>query len=276
MALNTYKPTSAGRRGLITVDRSHLHKGAPEKSLTTDMSKNAGRNNNGRITVRRQGGGHKQRYRMIDFKRSKVGVEATVERLEYDPNRNAFIALLTYADGEKSYILAPQRMEVGSKIIAGAEADIVPGNALPLKNIPVGTVVHNVELKPGKGGQMARSAGTYVQIIGRDGALTQLRMGSGELRAVSENCMATVGAVSNPDHMNTQIGKAGRNRWLGKRPKVRGVVMNPVDHPLGGGEGRTSGGRPPVSPWGKPEGVKTRNPRKNSGKLIIRSRHKRK
>ena len=274
MALNTYKPTSPGRRQLITVDKSELYKGAPEKSLVTTLKKSGGRNNNGRITVRRRGGGHKRKYRMIDFKRNKFDVAATVERLEYDPNRSAFIALITYTDGEKAYILAPQRLKAGDTVIASKSADIMPGNALPLKNIPVGTVVHNVELKPGKGGQMARSAGTYVQIIGRDGANTQLRLASGETRAVNEECMATVGAVSNQDHSNTQLGKAGRARWLGRRPKVRGVAMNPVDHPHGGGEGKTSGGRHPVTPWGKPtKGRKTRAPKKPSNKMIIRSRH---
>ena len=224
--------------------------------------------------MRRRGGGHKRKYRIIDFKRNKFDVAAKVERLEYDPNRNAFIALIQYTDGEKAYILAPQRVQPGDTVMAGTEVDIVPGNALPLKNIPVGTVIHNVEMKPGKGGQMARAAGTYVQIIGRDGMLTQLRLASGETRAVHEDCMATVGAVSNPEHNNTQLGKAGRSRWLGNRPKVRGVVMNPVDHPHGGGEGKTSGGRHPVTPWGKPtKGAKTRAPKKPSNKMIIRSRH---
>lgn len=274
MALNTYKPTSPGRRQLITVDTSHLYKGAPEKSLTEPLKKSGGRNSAGRITVRRRGGGAKRKYRMIDFKRTKFNVSATVERLEYDPNRSAFIALICYEDGEKAYILAPQRVKPGDTVAAGNDVDIVPGNALPLKHIPVGTVVHNVELKPGKGGQIARSAGTYVQIIGKDGAQAQLRLGSGELRTVHESCMATVGAVSNQDHANTQDGKAGRSRWKGKRPKVRGVAMNPVDHPHGGGEGKTSGGRHPVSPWGLPtKGKKTRAPKKPSNKAIIRTRH---
>lgn len=274
MALITYKPTSPSRRQLVTVDRSHLHKGAPEKSLVETLKKNGGRNNQGRITTRHQGGGHKRKYRMIDFKRRKFDVEATVERLEYDPNRTAFIALITYSDGEKSYILAPQRVKAGDKLMAGPNAEIVTGNALPLKNIPVGTVVHNVEMKPGKGGQMARSAGGYVQIIGKDGQNVQLRLASGEQRMVNEQCMATIGAVSNADHSNTNDGKAGRSRWKGVRPTVRGVVMNPVDHPHGGGEGKTSGGRHPVSPWGQPtKGKRTRNKKKPSNSMIIRSRH---
>ena len=274
MALTTYKPTSPGRRQLITVKTDHLHKGKPEKSLTEPLKKTGGRNNQGRTTVWHRGGGHKRKYRLIDFKRRKFDVEATVERLEYDPNRTAFIALITYTDGEKAYILAPQRVKEGDKIMAGAKAEIAPGNALPLKNIPVGTVVHNVELQPGRGGQLARSAGAYVQIIGRDGINTQIRLASGEQRLVNEECMATIGAVSNQDHSNTQMGKAGRKRWTGRRPTVRGVVMNPVDHPHGGGEGKTSGGRHPVTPWGKPtKGKKTRNPRKPSNSMIIRNRH---
>ncbi len=274
MALNTYKPTSPGRRQLVTVDKSHLHKGGPEKTLVESLNKKAGRNNTGRITVRRRGGGTRSKYRVIDFKRIKFDVPATVERLEYDPNRSAFIALIKYEDGELSYIIAPQRIKAGDKVVAGTKVDIVSGNALPLKHIPIGTVVHNVELKPGKGGQIARSAGTYVQIIGRDGDLTQLRLASGEQRSVLEECMATVGAVSNQDHGNTKLGKAGRARWMGRRPKVRGVVMNPVDHPHGGGEGKTSGGRHPVTPWGKPtKGHKTRSRKKSSNKFIIRTRH---
>ncbi len=274
MALKTYNPVTPSQRQLVTVDRSALHKGAPEKSLTDNLSRKAGRNNQGRISVRRRGGGHAHKYRIVDFKRQKQGMEATVERLEYDPNRTAFIALIEYTDGEKAYIIAPQKLQPGDKISAGPDADIKPGNALPLKNIPVGTVVHNVEMKAGKGAQMARSAGASVQIIGRDGALTQLRLASGEQRSVHESCMATVGVVSNSDHANTNTGKAGRNRWKGRRPKVRGVVMNPVDHPMGGGEGRTSGGRHPVTPWGKiTRGRKTRAPKKPSNKLIIRTRH---
>ncbi len=274
MALKTYNPTSPGRRQLITVDRSELHKGAPEKSLTMPLSGTGGRSNTGRTTNWNKGGGHKRRYRLVDFKRIKFGVPAKVERLEYDPNRSAFIALITYKDGEVSYILAPQKMKVGDMVMSGPQAEIIPGNALPLKNIPVGTVVHNVELKPGAGGKMARSAGSSIQLAGKDGAYVQLRMPSGELRRVHESCLATIGSVSNPDHMNTQIGKAGRSRWLGRRPTVRGVVMNPVDHPHGGGEGKTSGGRHPVTPWGKPtKGKKTRNLRKPSGKMIIRRRN---
>ena len=276
MALTQFKPTTPGRRGLILVDRSDLYKGKPEKSLTEGLRKKGGRNNNGRITARRRGGGHKQRYRVIDFKRQKLDVEATIERLEYDPNRTAFIALIKYDDGEVAYILAPQRVRAGDKVVASEQADIKPGNAMPMKNIPVGTIIHNVEMKVGKGGQMARSAGTYAQIIGKDQGYAQLRLSSGELRMVRAECMATIGAVSNPDQQNTKIGKAGRARWLGKRPSVRGVAMNPIDHPHGGGEGRTSGGRHPVTPWGKPtKGKKTRN-NKKTDKLIMRSRHVRK
>ncbi len=237
MALKTHNPTTPGRRGFVLVDRAELWKGKPEKSLTEGLRNKGGRNNNGRITARRQGGGHKRRYRIIDFKRLKHDVEATVLRLEYDPNRTAFIALIKYADGELSYILAPQRLREGDKIISGDTVDIKPGNAMPMQNIPVGTIIHNVEMKVGKGGQIARSAGTYAQIIGKDQGYAQLRLNSGELRMVRAECMATVGAVSNPDQQNIKLGKAGRKRWLGKRPSVRGVAMNPVDHPLGGGEG---------------------------------------
>lgn len=272
MALKTYKPTTPGQRQLVTVDRSELWKGKPEASLTEGLRKKGGRNNLGRITVRFRGGGHKRRYRLIDFKRNKFDVAATVLRLEYDPNRTAFIALIEYADGEKSYILAPQRLSVGDTVVAGEKVDIKPGNALPLKNIPVGTVVHNVELKQGKGGQIARSAGTYVQLVGKDQGYAQLRLSSGELRIVRGECMATIGAVSNPDQQNVSLGKAGRTRWLGFRPHVRGVAMNPIDHPHGGGEGRTSGGRHPVTPWGKPtKGKKTRSNKKTDG-LIMRRR----
>ena len=272
MALKNYKPTTPGRRQLVTVDRSELWKGKPESSLTEGLRKKGGRNNTGRITVRFRGGGHKRRYRMIDFKRNKFDVVATVERLEYDPNRTAFIALVRYEDGEKAYILAPQRLAVGDQVIAGEKVDIKPGNALPLKNIPVGTIVHNVELKVGKGGQMARSAGTFVQLVGKDQGYAQLRLSSGELRLVRGECMATIGAVSNPDQQNISLGKAGRMRWLGFRPHVRGVAMNPIDHPHGGGEGRTSGGRHPVTPWGKPtKGKKTRSNKKTDG-LIMRRR----
>jgi large subunit ribosomal protein L2 len=237
------------------------------------LTKSGGRNNTGRITARRIGGGHKRRYRLVDFKRRKFDVPAIIERLEYDPNRTAFIALVRYEDGEQAYILAPQRLKVGDSVIAGERVDVKPGNAMPLKNIPVGTIVHNVELKAGKGGQLARSAGTYVQLVGRDQGYAQLKLASGELRVVRGECLATIGAVSNPDQSNINLGKAGRNRWLGKRPSVRGVAMNPIDHPHGGGEGRTSGGRHPVTPWGKPtKGKKTRNNKKTDGQ-ILRRRH---
>jgi large subunit ribosomal protein L2 len=255
------------------VDRSELWKGKPVKSLTEGLTKSGGRNNTGRITARRIGGGHKRRYRLVDFKRRKFDVPAVIERLEYDPNRTAFIALVRYEDGEQAYILAPQRLKVGDTVIAGERVDVKPGNAMPLKNIPVGTIVHNVELKAGKGGQLARSAGTYVQLVGRDQGYAQLKLASGELRVVRGECLATIGAVSNPDQSNINLGKAGRNRWLGKRPSVRGVAMNPIDHPHGGGEGRTSGGRHPVTPWGKPtKGKKTRNNKKTDGQ-ILRRRH---
>ncbi|MBR6356037.1 MAG: 50S ribosomal protein L2 [Alphaproteobacteria bacterium] len=273
MALNTYKPTSAGRRQLILVDKSELYKGKPEKSLTKGISKTGGRDNYGHVTSRRIGGGHKRSYRMIDFKRNKFDIEATVERIEYDPNRTAFIALISYNDGEKAYILAPQRLKAGDKVISASKADIKPGNAMPLKNMPVGTIVHNIELKSGKGGQLVRSAGCYAQVVGKDAGYVQLKLNSGELRIVREECLATVGAVSNPDNQNISLGKAGRNRWLGNRPVTRGVAMNPVDHPLGGGEGRTSGGRHPVTPWGKPtKGAKTRS-NKKTDRFIMRSRH---
>jgi large subunit ribosomal protein L2 len=272
MALKTFKPTTPSQRQLVIVDRTGLWKGKPEKSLTEGLRSQGGRNNLGRITVRFRGGGHKRRYRIIDFKRNKFDVAATVERLEYDPNRTAFIALIRYEDGEVAYILAPQRLAVGDTVISGAKVDIKPGNALPLKNIPVGTVVHNVEMKIGKGGQMARSAGTYVQLVGKDQGYAQLRLSSGEVRVVRGECMATIGAVSNPDQQNINLGKAGRSRWLGRRPHNRGVSMNPIDHPHGGGEGRTSGGRHPVTPWGKPtKGKKTRNNKKTDS-LIMRRR----
>jgi large subunit ribosomal protein L2 len=276
MALKTYNPTTPGQRGLVLIDRSELWKGRPVKKLTQGLTKSGGRNNTGRITARRIGGGSKKLYRIVDFKRRKWDVKGTVERIEYDPNRTAFIALINYADGEQAYILAPQRLAKGDTIEAGAKVDIKPGNAMPLAAMPIGTIVHNVEMKPGKGGQIARSAGTYVQYVGRDGGYAQLRLGSGELRAVRQECMATVGAVSNPDNSNQDIGKAGRKRWMGKRPSVRGVAMNPIDHPHGGGEGRTSGGRHPVTPWGKPtKGRKTRS-NKSTDKYILRSRHARK
>ena len=275
MAMKSYKPTSPGRRGLVLVDRAGLWKGKPEKSLLEGLIGNkSGRNNNGRITMRRRGGGHRKRYRVIDFKRLKHNMPAKVERLEYDPNRSAFIALIRYEDGELSYILAPQRLQVGDSVVAGQRVDIKPGNALPMANIPVGTIIHNVELKVGGGGQVARSAGTYVQLIGKDQGYAQLRLASGEIRVVRAECMATIGAVSNPDQANRKIGKAGRARWLGHRPAVRGVAMNPVDHPHGGGEGRTSGGRHPVTPWGKStKGKKTRS-NKKTDQLIMRRRKK--
>ncbi|MGD9510964.1 MAG: 50S ribosomal protein L2 [Geminicoccaceae bacterium] len=274
MALKTYNPTSPSMRQLVTVDRSELHKGKPVKKLTEGLSSSGGRNNLGRTTVRFRGGGHKRTYRLVDFKRrGKWGVSAIVERLEYDPNRTAFIALVKYEDGELAYILAPQRLHAGDKVVADDRVDVKPGNAAPLKNIPVGTIVHNVELKPGAGGQLARSAGTFAQLIGRDGDWSQIRLGSGEIRKVRSECIASIGAVSNPDHQNINYGKAGRMRWKGHRPHNRGVTMNPVDHPHGGGEGRTSGGRHPVSPWGQPtKGHKTRRNKKTIG-MIIRSRH---
>ena len=273
MALKTFNPTSPGRRGLVLVDRSELHKGKPVKRLVEGLTSKGGRSNNGRITVRFRGGGAKRLYRIVDFKRRKFDVPARVERLEYDPNRSAFIALLQYADGEQAYILAPQRVQPGDEVIAGERVDVKPGNAMPLRSMPIGTIIHNVELKPLKGGQMARSAGAYAQLVGRDAGYAQIRLGSGELRMVLDSCMATVGAVSNPDHMNQTLGKAGRVRHMGFRPHVRGVAMNPVDHPHGGGEGKTSGGRHPVTPWGKPtKGRKTRV-NKATDKFIIRSRH---
>jgi len=276
MALKTYKPTTPGQRGLVLINRSDLWKGRPVKSLTEGLTKKGGRNNTGRITARRRGGGAKRLYRIVDFKRRKYDVPATVERIEYDPNRTAFIALLRYDDGEQAYILAPQRLAVGDHVIAGVTADIKPGNAMPFSGMPIGTIVHNIELKPGKGGQVARAAGAYAQFVGRDGGYAQLRLNSGEMRIVRQECMATVGAVSNPDNSNQNLGKAGRTRHLGKRPAVRGVAMNPIDHPHGGGEGRSSGGRHPVTPWGKPtKGRKTRS-NKATTKYILRSRHARK
>ena len=273
MALKTFNPTSPGRRQLVLVDKSDLHKGKPVKALTEGLTKSGGRNNKGRITARRIGGGAKKLYRKVDFKRNRWDMPATVERLEYDPNRTAFIALIKYEDGQLSYIIAPQRLEVGDTVITSKTADIKPGNTLPLKNIPVGTIIHNIELKPQKGAQMVRSAGTYAQLVGRDGGYAQIKLTSGELRMVMDSCLATVGAVSNPDNMNQVLSKAGRKRHLGKRPSVRGVVMNPVDHPHGGGEGKSSGGRHPVTPWGKKtRGPKTRN-NKATDRLIIRRRN---
>ncbi|MBF0131856.1 MAG: 50S ribosomal protein L2 [Magnetococcales bacterium] len=273
MALRTYKPTSNGRRGLVTVDYSELSTEKPESSLTFGLHSTGGRNAQGRATVRYQGGGHKRRYRLIDFKRNKADVPAKVARIEYDPNRTAFIALLHYADGEKRYILAPQRLKVGDEVVSGDQVDVKPGNSMPLRGMPIGTIVHNVEMKPGKGGQIGRSAGNSIQLMGKEGKYAQLKLPSGEMRMVLLDCMATVGLVSNPDHGNIKIGKAGRKRWLGVRPHVRGVVMNPVDHPHGGGEGRTSGGRHPCTPWGVPtKGKKTRGKGKSSDRLIMRRR----
>jgi large subunit ribosomal protein L2 len=274
MALKTFNPTSPGRRELVLIDRSGLHKGKPVKALTEGKKSSGGRNNLGRRTARWRGGGAKKSYRIIDFKRRKFDVPGKIERLEYDPNRTAFIALVTYTDGEQAYIIAPQRVEVGDTVIAGESVDIKPGNALPLKSIPVGTIIHNIEMKPNKGGQIARSAGSYAQLVGRGDGYAQVKLSSGEVRLVPEVCMASIGAVSNPDNMNVVIGKAGRNVHKGWRPHVRGVAMNPVDHPHGGGEGKTSGGRHPVTPWGK----KTRGPKtrknKSTDRLIVRRRHK--
>ena len=274
MALKQFKPVTPSLRGTVLIDRSELHKGKPVKGLTVGKSHSGGRNNHGRTTSFFRGGGHKQSYRIVDFKRRKFDVAAVVERLEYDPNRSAFIALIKYADGELAYILAPQRIKAGDSVVAGLRVDIKPGNAMPLAAIPVGTIIHNIELKQGAGGKMARAAGTYGQLVGKDAGYAQVKLQSGELRVVRAECMATVGAVSNPDNMNQKLGKAGRNRWLGRRPHNRGVVMNPVDHPHGGGEGRTSGGRHPVTPWGKgTKGNKTRS-NKTTDRLIIRRRNK--
>lgn len=272
MALKHFNPVTPSLRGTVLIDRKELWKGKPVKTLTEGKNKTGGRNNNGRITSRFIGGGHKQSYRFIDFKRRKFDMPATVERLEYDPNRTAFIALIKYEDGELSYILAPQRLKVGDVVVAGKRVDVKPGNAMPLAAIPVGTIVHNIELKEGAGGKLVRSAGTYAQLVGKDAGYAQIKLQSNELRLVRGECMATVGAVSNPDNMNQHFGKAGRTRWQGRRPHNRGVVMNPVDHPHGGGEGRTSGGRHPVTPWGKPtKGYKTRA-NKRTDSLIIRRR----
>ena len=274
MALKKLKPTTPGNRGVVLVDRSDIWKGKPVKELTEGLTKSGGRNNHGRMTSRRRGGGHKRKYRVVDFKRTKFDIPATVERIEYDPNRTAFIALIKYQDGEQSYILAPQRLKAGDSVVAGERVDIKPGNAMPLGSIPIGTILHNVEFKPGAGGKIARSAGAYVQLVGRDQGYAQLRLMSGEMRIVRGECMASIGAVSNQDQQNIKLGKAGRNRWRGKRPSVRGVAMNPVDHPHGGGEGRTSGGRHPVTPWGVPtKGKRTRN-NKATDKFIIRRRRK--
>ncbi len=276
MALKTFKPVTPSLRQLVIVDRSGLYKGKPLKILTEGLSKSGGRGNTGRITVRFRGGGHKQTYRIVDFKRRKLDQVAKVERIEYDPNRTSFIALIRYPDGEPAYIIAPQKLGVGDEVVSGQQVDVKPGNAMPLASIPVGTIVHNIEMKIGKGGAIARSAGSYAQIVGRDAGYVSLRLSSGEQRLIHGGCFATVGSVSNPDHMNINYGKAGRRRWLGRRPHNRGVTMNPVDHPHGGGEGRTSGGRHPVTPWGKPtKGKKTRT-NKSTGKFIVASRHARK
>jgi large subunit ribosomal protein L2 len=274
MALRQFNPVTPSLRGTVLIDRSELWKGKPVKTLTEGKNKTGGRNNHGRTTSFFRGGGHKQSYRYVDFKRRKHDVAATVERLEYDPNRSAFIALVKYDDGELSYILAPQRVRAGDKVVSGVRVDIKPGNAMPMAAIPVGTIIHNVEMKLGAGGKMARAAGTYAQLVGKDSGYAQVKLQSGELRVIRAECFATVGAVSNPDNQNQSLGKAGRNRWLGRRPHNRGVVMNPVDHPHGGGEGRTSGGRHPVTPWGKPtKGAKTRH-NKRTDDLIIRRRPK--
>ena len=277
MALKQYKPNTPGMRGLVLVDRKDLHKGEPVKALTEGLTKKGGRNNHGRITARRRGGGHKRLYRVIDFKRrEKWGMPATVQRIEYDPNRTAFIALVEYEDKTQAYIIAPQRLKEGDTVTADNKVDVKPGNCMPMSAMPIGTIIHNIEMKPGKGAQIARSAGAYAQLVGRDQGYAQLKLMSGELRLVRAECVATVGAVSNPDQQNIKLGKAGRNRWLGKRPSVRGVVMNPVDHPHGGGEGRTSGGRHPVTPWGKPTKGKRTRSNKTTDKYILRSRHARK
>jgi len=274
MALRQFNPITPSLRGTVLINRSELWKGKPVKALTEGKIGTGGRNNHGRITSRFIGGGHKQAYRYVDFKRRKFDVPATVERLEYDPNRSAFIALVKYQDGELAYIIAPQRLRPGDAVVSGARVDIKPGNAMPMAAIPVGTIIHNIEMKPAAGGKIARAAGTYAQLVGKDAGWAQIKLSSGELRIVRAECMASIGAVSNPDNMNQKIGKAGRTRWLGKRPHNRGVVMNPVDHPLGGGEGRSSGGRHPVSPWGQPtKGYKTRS-NKRTDKMIIRRRNK--
>ena len=274
MSLKSYNPTTPGQRGLVLVDRSHLWKGKPEKSFTVGLSRTGGRNVHGHLTSYQRGGGHKRSYRLVDFKRLKGGVSAVVERLEYDPNRTTFIALIRYDDGELSYILAPEKLSPGDRVESGDAVDVKPGNSMLLRHIPVGTHVHNVELKIGKGGQIARAAGTSAQILGRDIGYVLIRLSSGEVRRIRGECRATVGVLSNADHKNENLGKAGRNRWKGWRPHVRGVAMNPIDHPMGGGEGRTSGGRHPVSPWGKPtKGKRTRN-NKRTAKFIVKRRYK--
>jgi large subunit ribosomal protein L2 len=272
MGIKKFKPVTAGTRQRSVLDNDVLTRKGPEKSLTESTSSKGGRNHHGHVTVRRRGGGHKRRYRRVDFKRDKVGVRGVVAAIEYDPNRSANIALVHYDDGEKRYILHPKGLSVGDAVTSGRDADVRIGSALPLDLVPLGTSVHNVELKPGKGGQMARSAGSSVQVVAKEGGYVTLRLPSTEVRRVQQECMATIGEVGNSDHELTVIGKAGANRWRGHRPKVRGVAMNPVDHPLGGGEGRSSGGRPPVTPWGKPEGKKTRKKKKASTKNIVRGR----
>jgi large subunit ribosomal protein L2 len=272
MAIKKFKPVTKGTRFRSTLENEVITRKGPEKALTESLSGKGGRNHHGHITMRRRGGGHKRRYRIVDFKREKFGIPAVVSEIEYDPNRSANVALVTYADGEKRYILHPKGLNVGDQIMSGPEADVRTGCAIPLELVPLGTAVHNVELKPGKGGQMARSAGAGVQVMAKEGDYVTLRLPSTEVRRVRKECLATIGEVGNADHELTSLGKAGANRWRGKRPKVRGVAMNPVDHPLGGGEGKTSGGRPPVSPWGKVEGKKTRDKKKSSQKLIVRGR----
>lgn len=273
MALKSFSPTTPGQRQLVLIDRSSLWKGSPEKSLVAGKKKTGGRNNQGRLTSFRTGGGHKQKYRLVDFHRRKDDMVATVERIEYDPNRTAFIALIKYSDGELAYIIAPQKLAVGDKVESGEQADIKVGNTLPLRNIPVGTIIHNVEMKPKAGAQLARAAGSYVQLVGKDASMALMKLRSGEVRMVSAECRATIGAVSNPDQQNTIIGKAGRSRWKGIRPSVRGVAMNPIDHPHGGGEGKTSGGRHPVTPWGKSTKGKRTRTNKRTSKLIVRRRY---
>ena len=273
MGIKKYKPTSPGTRFRSGSTFSEITETTPYKPLVRPLKKTGGRNNAGRITLRHRGGGHKRQYRIIDFKRNKLNIPCTVETIEYDPNRTSRIALLKYADGERRYILAPQDVNVGDSLISGPDSEIKTGNALPVKNIPLGMVIHNIELRPGQGGKIARSAGVYAQLVAKDGNMCQLKLSSSEVRYVPADCMATLGQVGNAEVENISIGKAGRNRWLGKRPKVRGVVMNPVDHPLGGGEGKTSGGRPPCSPWGKPEGKKTRK-NKRTDRMIVRRRNK--
>ena len=274
MALKNYKPKTPGQRGLVLTEKSKLYKGKPEKKLVKGLSSSGGRNNHGHVTARRKGGGHKRKYRMVDFKRNKLNIPGVVERLEYDPNRSAFIALIKYNDGDLNYIICPQKISVGDTVLSSDTAEIKIGNCMSLKAIPVGTTIHNLEIKSGKGAQMLRSAGTFGQLASKDTEYAQIKLSSGEIRSVRVECKATIGMVSNPDQKNTKLGKAGRKRWLGVRPSVRGVAMNPVDHPHGGGEGRTSGGRNPVSPWGlSAKGKRTRN-NKRTNQYIIKSRHK--